>query len=506
MRLVLWSISLLMCLGLRAGEAAAQQKHAAMVIDANNGRVMHSDQADELRFPASLTKVMTIYLAFEAIERGRASYATRIKVSHEAASQPPTKLDLEPGETIALGDAIKALITKSANDVAVAIAEHLGGSEARFARMMTEKARLFGMSNTTFRNASGLPDPGQVTTARDMVRLALRLQDDFPRHYHLFSTRSFSYDGSSYRNHNTLLHRFQGTEGIKTGYTRASGFNLVASVRRGGRHVIGVVMGGRTAARRDDAMQLLLSRALISASPYKIRRSAPVLVAAATPAQRPRAQATFQPPSGSSASVDRPRPVMVPPRPRVAPPATVTAPWPSHAPAPVPAVRPQLARVQAGGDDRPMRPATIQRPADPAGLWAQPVPGPLAGGPMRGAAPSTLHQQAMNMSRGADPVTPPARRLAPAPSGVGTAGQRGPGFEIQVGAYATAADADRALAVVRQSASDVIGNGVARTIAVRKDTRQVFRARFAGFDSRSAAGACLELRRRRIDCFVMRAE
>ncbi|MEQ1714987.1 MAG: D-alanyl-D-alanine carboxypeptidase family protein, partial [Hyphomicrobium sp.] len=283
-----------------------------MIIDANNGAVMHSDQADEPRYPASLTKIMTLYLAFEAIEQGRASYATRIKITHEAASAPPTKLDLDPGETIALGDAMKALITKSANDAAVAIAEHFGGTEARFARQMTDKARLFGMSRTTFRNASGLPDPGQLTTARDMVRLALRIQDDFPQHYRLFSLRSFAYDGSSYRNHNNLLYRFQGTDGIKTGYTRASGFNLVSSVRRGGRHVVGAIFGGRTAARRDDTMQLLLARALNHSSPYKTRRSAPVLVAAPSERARPQQVAAARVPEPApriDSDAERPRPV-----------------------------------------------------------------------------------------------------------------------------------------------------------------------------------------------------
>ena len=444
--------------GATAGTVFAQSsdRHAALVADANNGAILHAEQADELRYPASLTKIMTLYLAFEAIEQGRASYATRIKISQEAASQPPTKLDLDPGETIALIDAMKALITKSANDVAVAIGEHFGGTEVRFAKMMTDKARLFGMSRTTFRNASGLPDPGQVTTARDLMKLALRLQDDFPMHYHLFSTRSFSYDGSTYRNHNNLLYRFQGTDGIKTGYTRASGFNLVSSVRRGGRHVIGVVLGGRTAGRRDDAMQLLVSRALVKASAYKTRKTAPVLVAVAKPAQRPVAGAQPTPAAAVPVRVaeapSAPRPVMVPPRPRAtlvrddavaSGPVSMSAPIP----APIPAVRPAPVREPVSLDNDSQRFSFAPRMADRAGNEV---------GAGRGAPPSTFQQQASLLSRGIDPPAPSvaARRIDP-PSGV-----RGPmpaivaepmqgGFEIQVGAFATSGEADRALSSAR---------------------------------------------------------
>lgn len=509
--------SILLC----AGAAAAQDRHAALVIDANNGQVLHAAQADEPRYPASLTKMMTLYLAFEAIEQGRATYATRIRVSQEAASQPPTKLDLDPGETIALIDAMKALITRSANDVAVAIAEHFGGTEARFAGMMTDKARLFGMSRTTFRNASGLPDPGQVTTARDMVRLALRLQDDFPQHYKLFSTRSFTYEGSSYRNHNTLLSRYQGTDGIKTGYTRASGFNLVSSVRRGGRHVVGAIFGGSTAGRRDDAMQFLLSRGLNNASPYKTRRSAPVLVAAATPAARPRAMAQPDPQVTVAPSREPPRPVMVPPRPRVASGvsdagetwhsvSSLPVPAPAQVPAPVPAVRPQVA---AGGLSDTAGASRFAFAGPPVGapVAFQRPPERLPPAPQqavaRGNPPSTLQQQAAQLASGAPGMPAPFGVRGPQPvetSAVTAAG--GGRYEIQIGAYGSSVEADRALAAVRANAADLLAASPSRTFAISKDARQVFRARFVGFDSRVAASTCLEMRRRQIDCFVMRSE
>ena len=275
-----------------------------LVIDANTGRVLHQSAADEPRHPASLAKMMTLYLAFELIEQGRLSYQTKIKISANAAAAAPSKLDLEEGEEIALIDAIKALITKSANDVAIAVAEHIAGSEEKFARLMTQKARQLGMTATIFRNASGLPDDEQVTTARDMVTLALQPAGRFPQalpavrhaHLHLQRTRRF-------RNHNTLLVHYEGTDGIKTGYTRASGFNLVASVRRGRKHVIGAVFGGASAASRNAAMRTFLNMGLVKASTEKTRQPVPLLVGAGA------ARAGAQGRAGADAAARRaPRP------------------------------------------------------------------------------------------------------------------------------------------------------------------------------------------------------
>ena len=274
-----------------APAAHAAGKSAVLVIDANTGRVLHESAADEPRHPASLAKMMTLYMAFELIEQGRLSYQTKIKVSANATAVSPTKLGLEEGEEIALIDAIKALITKSANDMAVAIAEHIAGSEERFAALMTMRARQLGMRATLFKNASGLPDDEQVTTARDMVTLALHLQDDFPKHYPLFSTRTFTYKDETLHNHNSLLSHYEGTDGIKTGYTRASGFNLVASVRRGRKHVVGAIFGGASAAARDAAMRTFLNMGLVKAANEKTRQPGPPLVAQARPAPAHRSRA-----------------------------------------------------------------------------------------------------------------------------------------------------------------------------------------------------------------------
>lgn len=243
-----------------------------MILDANTGTVLHDADGDALRHPASLTKMMTLYMTFETLQSGRLKMSDRLTISTAAASVAPSKLDLAPGEQITVSDAIRAVITKSANDIAVALAEKVGGSEANFVRLMNARAREIGMSKTHFENASGLPNNAQVTTARDMATLALRLQDDFPSYYPLFATRTFAYGGKNFRNHNTMLNNFAGIDGIKTGYTRASGFNLVTSWRRGDHHLIGVVFGGDTAAERNAEMRVLLTRMASRASAQKTRK------------------------------------------------------------------------------------------------------------------------------------------------------------------------------------------------------------------------------------------
>lgn len=254
-------------------------KYASLVMDAETGRVLHAVNADTRNYPASLTKMMTLYLVFEALDKGRLSLDLGLDVSARAARQPASRLGLGKGTTISVGDAILALVTKSANDVATVIAENYSGSERRFALVMTAKARSLGMSRTTFRNASGLPHRGQLTTARDMAILARRLLTDFPQYYHYFSTDTFHYDGVSHRNHNKLLASYEGTDGIKTGYIRASGFNLVASARRGGERLIGVVFGGDSPGARDRHMAKLLDKGFrkLGTAPQQAKRLPPPL-------------------------------------------------------------------------------------------------------------------------------------------------------------------------------------------------------------------------------------
>ena len=260
-------------------------RHAALVVDGNNGKVLYQVNAEAARYPASLTKMMTIYMTLEALEAGRLTKSTPIPVSAYAASRPPTKIGFRPGQTIDVDSAIYALVTKSANDVAVALGEALGGTEERFAEMMTAKARQLGMRNTVFRNASGLPDDRQMTTARDMAVLGLSLRKRFPQHYAYFGARSFAFAGKTIRGHNDLLGRVEGVDGIKTGYIRASGFNIVTSVNSEGRKLVVVVMGGDTARSRNAEVEQLIERFLPQAS------RGPTAVAAAPAVSMPPAPA-----------------------------------------------------------------------------------------------------------------------------------------------------------------------------------------------------------------------
>ncbi len=254
----IFSLSLLLLWVAFAAGAEARPPRAAVVMDAATGRVLYGEGSERRIHPASMTKMMTLYLLFEALEKGRLSLDTRLRVSKRAASMPPSRLGLRPGQRMRVRDAILALVTKSANDVAVVVAEALAGSEAAFARRMTRKARALGMRRTVFRNASGLHHPAQRTTVRDMAILARALLRDFPSYYRYFSRRSFTWAGRRYRNHNRLLGRYRGLDGVKTGYVRASGYNLAASAVRNGRRVIVVVAGGRTARERDRKVVRLL--------------------------------------------------------------------------------------------------------------------------------------------------------------------------------------------------------------------------------------------------------
>src|SRR3954466_6627323 len=237
-------------------------KFASIIVDGNSGATLSSNNPDALRHPASLTKIMTLYLLFEQLERGKLKLDSEMEVSEYASQQAPTKLGLRPGQTITVEDAIKGLVTRSANDASVVIAEAIAGDEDDFAALMTRKARALGMSKTIYRNANGLPNDEQVTTARDQSTLGRAIQDRFPRQYRYFAITAFNYRGHSIRNHNRLLGNVEGVDGIKTGYTRASGFNLVSSMRRGNRHLVGVVLGGRSGGSRDATMRNLLAENL----------------------------------------------------------------------------------------------------------------------------------------------------------------------------------------------------------------------------------------------------
>jgi len=360
---------------------AASSDYAALVVDSSTERVLADRNADVRMYPASLAKMMTLYLVFQALELGRLGLDDGLTISANAAAQPATKIGLRAGKTIKVRDAILAIVTRSANDVATVIAENLGGSESAFARMMTAQARRLGMRDTVFRNASGLPDPAMVTTARDMVRLALALRRDHPLHYKFFATPSFTWKGATYRNHNRLLESYRGLDGLKTGFTQAAGWNLAASAERDGKRIVAVLLGGRSRIWRDQNVARLLDLGFERAS----------AVLAPLPATKPTQSAA-------------------------APPTIETI----------------LAGVGAGSAD------------DPPDGWG-----------------------------------------------------------IQVGAYATAESASRALVQTERLLPDAFAGAVALIVEVQNAGAPLYRARYVGVDRLTATQACMTLDARRQPCAVI---
>jgi D-alanyl-D-alanine carboxypeptidase len=393
--------------------------------------------------------MMTLYLVFSALQRGDINLSTRLSVSANAAAQPPSKLGVRAGQTISVEDAILALVTRSANDVAMVIAENLGGSQARFAEMMTATARSIGMSRTVFRNPHGLPDAGQYTTARDMATLGLALQQRFPAFYGYFATRSFVYNGTRITGHNRLLGRVAGVDGIKTGYTRASGYNLVTSVHHEDRYLVAVVLGGRSAASRDAHMVSLIERYLPGAS--RGPRTAPALVAAAAPA-----------PAGPVAVPNMPTPRA---RPQLTDPVTVAAVTPVP-PAPAPAAAPVAAQVVA--EAAPAAAAPVQLAA---------------------AAPAAEPDDAEGDTDDIGSFAPPAVANT---------------WKIQIGAFPTEESASATLDRA-QNGVQILASLQPYTEPVIKGNTTLYRARFAGFDSKEAArAACASLERRNFACLALR--
>ena len=601
---------------------ARPERHAAMVLDANTGAVLHNDDGDAVRHPASLTKMMTLYLTFETLESGRLKMSDKIPISEAAASVAPSKLDLDPGDEISVSDAILALITKSANDIAVALAEKIGGTQANFVRLMNARARDIGMSKTYFENPNGLPNDYHVSTAHDMITLALHLQDDYPTYFRLFATHAFTYRGKTYRNHNTMLNNFAGVDGIKTGYTRASGFNIVTSVRSGRRRLIGAVFGGESAARRNAEMRVLLTRAMTRASTKMTRKPQPLLLAkleagpklatrtatkrpvkvdiaeaeataptprpfaaaksratepaAADPGPAPRAMANSEP--AAPVEIDEPmvkifkvRAVPILDKARAAPPSpdettdmedTDTASSGASPEAPD-AQRTNLgqtaakdgagatafagklsqsfAESRAGANDdaleaqiasderrsslaadavraaaTPPSPSVSLPPvADPPDTEPAPVAAvtparvtlttrqPETARPQvlqRGLPPTTLAAQAIALNAYAKPRGAKSQPLQ-AVSLKATAGH----YEVQIGAYGSIGEAQRALTAVQGRAGRLLAGIASVTHPGVKDGHQIFRARFAGFNADRAASTCTELRRQSVDCFVMAA-
>ncbi len=506
---------------------AADGRHAAVVMDINSGEVLHDTNGSATRFPASLTKMMTLFLIFEAIEEGRLTYATQIVASARAASQQPSNINLKPGERISVQQAVHALVVRSANDVATAVAEHLGGTEQAFARQMTAKARSLGMSRTVFRNASGLPDAAQVTTARDMITLALALQRRFPRHYHQFKRRSFTWKGRTYTSHNGLLRTYAGTSGIKTGYTRASGFNLVTAVERDGRRVIAAVLGGPTAAARNATMTALLDEALPRAAraPTAVATTASRQPSAATPRQTRADRAPRTPEAVSTTASDpaptrtqRPEPthavrvaaVEPPRRPSLVPPPPILAARQNTAPSPensdAPEGRAQHVAATTGADEDTsdgvavaiVRTVPLRLSFAPhASLANEATRDPQA-------APQSITELIALTADVPDRAGSHTHTFAP-DRAAGAAIPAAGNAEIQIGAYLTQAEAEARLTSVMSMFAKLLDGRQPIAQRAKSGERTIYRARFAGFTATDAARACLELTSRGAECIVARS-
>jgi D-alanyl-D-alanine carboxypeptidase len=505
---------------------------ASIVMDGNSGAALEESNPDALRHPASLTKVMTLYLLFERLDTGKIRLDTQLKVSEHAAEQAPTKLGLEPGQTIAVEDAIKAVVTKSANDAAVVIAENLGGSEEAFAAQMTQKAHALGMSRTTYVNASGLPDDEQITTARDQALLGRAIQDRFPRLYRFFSTTSFAFRGRTIRGHNHLLGAVAGVDGIKTGFTQASGFNLLTSVHRDGRFIVGVVLGGRSAFERDAHMRALIDANIRLAS---AGRTAPVLAEGGEPKYAPQAIALAKPPSRAASkqalaapaaptpaataparatvgSSDPIRPVLV----KTITYRTVTVrsasmqPMPVLVPAGEPA-QPLAAQAQQVAPSPPPLIAPVQRSAEPA---PRPAETHVAEAEAHAAPVEAPHFTLA--SRELTPVpAPPKAEHAPAETAKAAPVQQAPaapgapqrahgGWVIQIGAYDGEQEALQHLSDARSKVHEALAAADPFTERVQKGDKSLYRARFAGFDKATAEAACRQLKRSEFACLALK--
>jgi len=462
--------------------------YASIVVDANSGAVLESTNPDSPRHPASLTKIMTLYLLFERLDSGKIKPATELSVSEHASEQAPSKLGLKPGETIAVENAIRAIVTKSANDVAVIVAEALGGSEPEFARLMTSKARELGMAHTTYVNASGLPSDEQLTTARDQATLGRAIQDRFPKYYAYFSTRSFNFRGHAIRNHNKLLGAVEGVDGIKTGYTNASGFNLITSVRRSGRHIVAAVFGGHTANSRDARMRDLIGHYITVAARQKT--PTPLTDVAALKTEDDKLAKSGEKPSGNGGMVQTASAVPT----QVSMPSAAIGSTEPIKPTAVKTYKVKAASMRnlgaAGVDGTPARlqpPGASAAKVTTIATIKADVPPPLPLGNRPGILGVLPAEAAAARDSVAEPITV----------------KRG-GWIIQVGAFDDEADAKQRLMLARGKAKDVLEAADPFTEKVAKGDKTLYRARFAGFDKEQAETACKSLRRGEIPCMPMK--
>ena len=485
---------------------AANSKYAGIVVDAKTGNVLYSENADRLQYPASLTKMMTLYMTFEALEQGRIRLDTPVPFSAHAAAQAPTKLGVRAGGTVTVEQGILGLVTLSANDAATALGEMLGGgSEDRFAQLMTAKAHALGMTRTTYRNANGLPNTAQMTTARDQARLGIALRQHFPQYYGYFSTRAFKFGTRTIRSHNRLVGSVRGVDGIKTGYTRAAGFNLVSSVQADGKSIVGVVLGGASTPARDAQMRNLIATYLPKASS---RGGSSALIAQAAPAPAPK-------------MIETPAPV----QPQKAQPQmaqsqkakTITAAQPPVSAAaadlslphkgPLPDARYQLAETEVAY-------AETAAPKSDNPLVAPPMPAPTkvktmtfkqqASVAVPTPAPAYVPPEQGDTSIDSVTTASTSPAAASAASTSTTPISNGPtGWVVQVGVSPSRQMAMDLLESAKSKGGKALASAKPFAVAYGGGGDQVYRARFGGFDDqRDAVNACKALKKAGVKCWA----
>ncbi len=443
---------------------AKSSKYAGIVVDAKTGNVLYSENPDNLRYPASLTKMMTLYLVFEALESGRISLNTRVPVSKNAAAEPPSKLGLRPGSSITVEQGILGLVTRSANDAATALGEFIGGSEGRFAQLMTAKARALGMTRTTYRNANGLPNTAQMTTARDQARLGIALRKHFPQYYHYFSTRSFQFGRQVIGNHNRLLGVVKGVDGIKTGYTQAAGFNLVTSAQVDGRSIVGVVLGAPSGGWRNSQMTKLVKTYLPKAS--RSRGGGEEVVAKADPAPAAVEQAAAYAPE---------------------PQAEDNAASAALAPAGHAVVLPQTG---------PLPDSRYQAEPDLANATLSPDG-------TAGVRRKQTSDENSSIEQDSAPVPPATVGASDQDIDNVTTASTPKGWVVQVGVSPNQDMARGLLDAAKAKGGKVLRSAKPITVAVATGSGKLYRARFVGFDGQSdAVNTCKALKRRGVSCWA----
>lgn len=429
-------------------------KYASIVIDAGSGMVLSQENADRSLFPASLTKIMTMVLVFDALDARKITPKTRLVASSHSASMPPSKVGIKPGQSISVHDALRILATKSANDVAVIVAENLGGSELRFARLMNLKARSIGLTNTQFVNASGLHDYRQYSSARDMAKLAKYMIDTYPQYYDIFGISNYYYDGKSYHNHNKLMGQYKGMDGIKTGYVAASGFNLVSSAKRGNVRLIGVVFGGRTAQSRNSHMADLLDRGFKRVTELKIAGQIRPVPAHAAPADYSLAAIPLPPRKPGQSSQNQ---------------VFTAESTPAHTTQPMAAILP-MKTIVVTADHVP------QTAASPTVNLPSPKPDSR---PLNGAAAQFSRSE---------------------PAAAANTPDQSSNWQIQIGAYEDRAACNKALYQAMTKLPKALNKGQTVVFPLRTpDAKWIFRARLAGYTHQEALAACAHFK----DCLAI---